>query len=449
VTKQYLSLALSFVDPARRDGIYLITDGAGIDFSGILQIHPNIVPLIVPGGEKNIGITKFEFRQEFDRKNNYEIMLEIKNFSAEPVDFPVRLYLDRTRLDDARVRLEGLEKRLMIIPYSGLITGILKATVDIEDDFPVDNTAYLSLVAAEDVWVLMASKGNYFLEKLLGAYPNVKVNSVKKIVPTSWEEQTARHDIVIVDRMDFPAIEKGNLFLIDAYSDSIPVLKTGHIDFPKIVDWDKKSPLMENVNLSGLMIEKTAKLNIDDAVKPVIESSETALMATYEEKGLRAVFCGFDITRSDLPLKVAFPVLMSNTINWLNPYKLNYSLLKAKTGEPFEIYLDPETESFSTRAPKQKWEKHRTTTNPFTYLDTKNAGIYTVSERGKRRYFSVNLTDESESDIKSAFLDASSIQPKTISDSEKETARHPLWAFMLFPGLAVLLGEWHLWLKAG
>jgi len=442
-------LALSFVDPGKNDNIYLITDGAGIDLSKLLQIHPRIIPVVISGGKKNIGITKFEFRQEFDRKNNYEIMLEIKNFTPKPVDCPIRLTIDRVKIAHDRIPFEGLEKKLLIFPYSGLITGIVKAAVDIEDDFPVDNTAYLSLSASKDIWVLLVSKGNYFLEKLLKAYPNVMVNSVKKIIPSSWKEQTTRHDIVIIDRMDFPATEKGNFLLIDSYSRSLPVLKTDQIDFPEILDWDKKSPLMANVDVAGLTVEKAAKLQADDILKPVIESSQTGLMYAYEENGLRAVFLGFDITRSDLPLKVAFPVMMSNIINWLNPHKLNFSLLQARAGEPFDIYLHPETEHFTTRAPREKWEKHQVTTNPFTYFDTKKVGIYTISEKNKRRYFSVNLADESESDIKAPAIDLSPITYETGSDTEKRTTQHPLWTFLLLSGLAVMLGEWYLWLKIG
>jgi hypothetical protein len=444
--EEAIYLALSFVDPSKEDFLYLITDGAGGKFSGLVKNHPKIRPIIVGGGNQNIGITKFEFRQEIDRNDTYEIMLAIKNFNPTPIECPVRLSIDNFIIFDDPIRFEAQEKKLLIFPYSGLITGIARAILGIDDDFSVDNHAYLSLNASKDIWVLLVSKGNHFLEKLLEAYPNFKVNSVKEIIPSSWKEQTLRHDIVILDRMNFPKTEKGNFFLIDAYSPSIPILKTGHIRFPKTLDWDRKSPLMANVNLGGLIIEQAAILQADKQLQPVIESIQTGLMYTYEERGLRAVLLGFDLTKSDLPLKVAFPVMMSNIVNWLNPHKLEFSTLQTRAGEPFDIYLDPQTNTFYTRAPQEKWERQRAKANPFRYTHTRKVGIYSISENDKQRYFSVNLADVSESDITTAPLEQSSGKPDVPLVSEEISVQQPLWTFFLLFGCALLMIEWYLWL---
>ena len=439
-------LALSFVDPSKEDVIYLITDGAGsrMEIKNILQLHPNIIPVVVSGGETNMGITKFEFRQEFHRKNHYEIMLEVKNFSPKPMTCPVRLSIDKTTIFNTRVRFDSFEKKLLIFPYSGLITGMAKARLDIDDALTVDNSAYLSLNTTQDVWVLLITKGNYFIEKLLEAYPNFMVNTMREIVPSSWEAQTLRHDIVIIDRMDFPPSRKGNFLLINSFSPSLPVIKTGHIDFPMVLDWDRKSPPMADVNIDGLTIEKAVKIDDTMHLAPVIESSQTGLMYTYEKDGFRAVLLNFDITRSDLPLKVAFPVIMSNIVNWLNPHKLHFSSLYTKAGKPFDIYLNPDTTSVSIRPPSGKWEKYSVHSNPLAYNNTQTVGIYTISEKNKRRYFTVNLLDESESDITVSDLDVSSGKP---GHSEKTAAQQPYWSAFILLGLAILILEWFIWLK--
>jgi len=211
-----VSLAISFVDPSQEDIVYLLTDGAGFDVWNLLKSHPGIEPVIVSGGKKNIGITKFVFRKTPGNRNDYEILLEVVNFTPLPVACPIRLTVDRSIILETKITVEGEEKKRLVLPYSGLMTGIAKVVIDIDDAFAVDNTAYAALSAAEDIWVLLVSKGNYFLDKLLGAYPNVMVNRVTKVTPSSWLEQTRRHDLVIVDRMDFPTTENGNFILIDA-----------------------------------------------------------------------------------------------------------------------------------------------------------------------------------------------------------------------------------------
>jgi hypothetical protein len=440
-------LALSFIDPAKEDLLYLITDGAGQNLSELVKSHPKIRPIIISGGEHNVGITKFEFRQHIDRSDHYEFMLEIKNFDLSALKCPIRLSIDRVVLFEKTISFEAQEKQVLIVPYSGLINGIARATLEIDDDFTVDNQAYLSLNAAKEIWVLLVSKGNHFLEKLLAAYPNFRVNSVKEIIPTSWPDQTARHDIVIVDRMDFPETARGNFLLIDSYSPSIPLVKTGRVRLPEILTWNRKSPLMADVDLSGLIVEESAQLQTDRQLQPVIDSARTGLMYAFEENGLRAVLLGFDFTRSDLPLKVAFPVMMSNIFNWLNPHKLEFSILQTPAGEAFDIYFKPQTDIIYTRAPFEKWDKHPVKMNPFKYENTGRVGIYTVAENGKERYFTVNLADESESDINSVSLERRPDQTELPSGSEEIAAQQPLWMLFIIMGCALLMIEWYSWLK--
>jgi len=216
---------------------------------------------------------------------------------------------------------------------------------------------------------------------------------------------------------------------------------------PEILTWDRQSPLMADVNLSGLIVEESAKLQTAKQLTPVIESARTGLMYTFEKNGFRAVLLGFDLTRSDLPLKVAFPVMMSNIFNWLNPYRLEFSVLQTRPGEAFDIYFNPRTEIIYTRAPHEKWEKHPVKVNPFRYRKTDRVGIYTVAENGKERYFTVNLADESESDINSISLENQSAQNEGPRVSEEIAASQPLWMFFIIMGCALLMIEWYAWLK--
>lgn len=448
--EQAVYLALSFVDPAKDDMIYLITDGADASLSEILQMRQRILPHLVSGGETNLGITKFEFRQELDRPHNYQIMLEVKNFSPVPLECPLRLSIDRQVIVDTAISLESQEKQLFIFPYFGLISGIATAELDIEDDFAVDNTAYLSLTTTEDIWVLLVSKGSYFLEKLLETYPNVLVNKLDEIILSSWEQQVMGHDIIIVDRLNFPPTTKGNFLLLDSYSPSIPVTPGDQIAFPQVYDWDSRHPILADVNLSNLLVEQTQQLQInDDAVHPLIETQQTSLMLSYEHEGLRAILLGFDIARSNLPLKVAFPVMMSNIITWLNPHKLSLSVLQTKAGEPYPIHLSPFTESFSLRPPGERWQKQQVTENPVIYRDTTKVGVYMIAEDKQTRYFTVNLVNEAESDIAPAVHGLEAVFPEETQTQEQIKTQQPLWMAFLLAVLGITMLEWYVWLKVG
>jgi len=442
-----LYLALSFIDPELDDWTYIITDGAGTDFEKLAGIHKRVKPVLISGGNRNIGITRFEFRRELDFEDRYEILLEVKNFNPHPVLCPIHMTLEEKRIVKKTFGLRAFEKKLLIFPYSGLITGTAQVTIELDDDFPIDNNAYNVMSASKDIWILLVTKGNFFLEKLLEAYPNFMINSVKEIIPSSWREQTQRHDIVILDRISPPSTEKGNFLLINSFSPSIPIAEVGKIEDVEVLDWDRKNPLMANLDLSGLTIETATRVRVDKTLKPLLESHNNGLMYTYKKSGLRTVFLGFDLTRSDLPLRVAFPVMMSNIVQWLHPHKLRFTSLKTKAGEPFDIHLESQTGDFSIGTPSGKWERQRVESNPFTYVNTEKVGIYTVIENEKWRNFAVNLLDESESDIRVPTHESDLQNRGAIAGPEPTTAQLPLWILFLLTASAIFVLEWYVWLK--
>lgn len=441
-------LALSFVSPERDDRVYLISDGAGQDMQALVNMHPAIEATLISGGERNIGITKFQFRRDFSQPDSYEVMVEVKNFSDSPAAFPFRLSVDKYTLAEKSLSLEPGEKQLLFFPYSRLITGIARAEIDVEDDFETDNAAYLPLTESTDIWVLLVSEGNYFLERLLESYPNVLLNRAGTIDPDVWQEQVLRHDLVIVDRLDFPETSTGNFLLLDAYSPTLSARKIGDAAFPQVTDWDGKGPLLRDVTLKGLNVERASLLEQAPQFEPQIESSEGTLMWRYADENMRMVLLNFDITRSDLPVRIAFPVMMSNIINWLTPNKLDFSTSTVRAGETYPIHLAPDTAEISLRAPGQRWKKIEAAGNPFPFNDTHNVGVYTVSENKKNRYFTVNLLNERESDLRVPVLEAPSKNDESRPHpSAPVSAQRHLWPFFLLPALLLLMVEWHLWLR--
>ncbi len=442
-----LYMALSFVEPGQNDRICLVTDGAGGEFDRISGMYKDIKPVFISGGTRNIGITRFEFRQELMNEDQYQILLEIKNFNQAETDCPVSLSVDETVIVQKTVRLGPMEKKQLIFPYAGLIAGIAQASLEITDDFPVDNQAYTVLNKSKDIWVLLVSKGNYYLEKILSAYPNLKVNRINEIIPSSWTTQVLSNDIVILDRItSFPKVNAGSFILIRSFSPSIPIRAKGRIDNPNVLDWDRNHPIMDDLDLSRLRIRSAVLADVDKPARVLIESGETGLMHVYQQNKLRAVFLGFDLSDSDLPLRVAFPVMMSNIFNWLYPNKLRFSSLQTKAGETFPIYLKTRTRKFKIQRPSGKWETHYSDANIFEYANTGEAGIYTVAEGKKWRYFAVNLADESESDIIAKKYKSPVVKNGLNADTAATQSEFSFHVLFFLAVAGILVFEWHAWL---
>ena len=85
--------------------------------------------------------------------------------------------------------------------------------------------------------------------------------------------------------------------------------------------------------------------------------------------------------------------------------------------------------------------------NPFRFTHTRRVGIYTISENDKQRYFTVNLTDESESDINAASVLQVSETSKEPLVAEKISVQQPLWTFFLLFGCGLMVVEWYIWIS--
>lgn len=442
-----LYLALSFLDPERDDWIFVVTDGAGGVYEKLKGFHRRVKPILIDGGQRNIGITKFVFRQELYQKSQIEILLEIYNFDENPVLCPVHVAIDDQVLLDETIGFKAMEKKTLIIPYYGITSGVAQATLRVSDDFEVDNKAFVVLNQTRDTWIQLVTKGNYYLEKLLSIYPNYRVNIVQEVIPGSWDDQMRLNEIIILDRMSPPKLGRGNFLLIDALSPDLPLKKMGELIAPRIKDWNRDHPLMANLDLTGLNIEKAALISNQPGIESVVESTRSGLVFAYQKTDLKAVYIGFDLNRSDLPLRVAFPVMMNNIFNWLNPNTLDFSTTQVQAGKPMRLHLRPQTTAFSIRTPVGEKEDIVPTTNPFQYKMTNNIGVYRVVEGEKRTKFAVNLADENESDIRPPVLTDISAEPTLVIESTPVPIQFNLWLIVLICGAAVLILEWFVWLR--
>jgi len=139
--------------------------------------------------------------------------------------------------------------------------------------------------------------------------------------------------------------------------------------------------------------------------------------------------------------------MMSNIFQWLRPNKLRFSLSQVRAGSPFAIHLEPRTKNFSVLTPSKRWEKYQAKSNPFDYTDSNEVGIYSVAEGEKRQYFAVNLTDESESDIRNPAGESQDRGTGEDPGPEPITAELPLWILFLLTAFIILILEYYVWLK--
>jgi hypothetical protein len=89
---------------------------------------------------------------------------------------------------------------------------------------------------------------------------------------------------------------------------------------------------MRYLDLSRVAIQDAMRVRPLSGGRALLESNLTPLIYALDEGGLRAIFIGFDLYRTDFPLRVAFPLFVSNALRWLSPSRLEDAGLQLRTG---------------------------------------------------------------------------------------------------------------------
>jgi hypothetical protein len=442
-------LGTSLLRGDRSGEVLIISDGADPRLADVVGGNPRVRSIQVGGGERNVGITKFEVRPRVARTGEYEILVNVANFSPQPESFDLVLSLNWKTLRRTPYTFEAGERRSLIFPYTGTANGVAEAVLEISDDLSADNRAATVLSDKQPVWILLVSRGNYFLESLLAGHAHASVNVVNSISPSSFEQQVRGNHLVILDGIEPPPLHFGNFLLINTTAPNVPISVTALAETPAVVDWDVSDPIMRSVQLRDLQVRRAQMVEVGEGVKPLLYANGSPIISSFNTGRLRVVHLGFDLMESDLPLRVAFPVLMSNIMEWLSPQHGTFVSHQVQAGEPYMIELDGPTAEVSIRKPSGDWTKVPVTENPLAFRETSQAGIYTVRVGKKNQRFAVNVVSREESDITPKVAERPEASPTVAGASTQETVKRPLWPYFVVFAFGLTMVEWYFWCRTG
>lgn len=445
--KEAILFAHAFLKRGSPDRVVVITDGAFAGAEEFVKPAPQLRFVKVNGGQDNVGIVGFEARRQPEHPGSAEIMVHVKNFTDHTVHTPLDLTLDGRTLARQEIALGPHDRRVLIFPYDGALEGKLLARLEIADDFATDNQAYLVLADRAPLRVLYVGPGNPYLSRLLHLFSRIDLRSA-----AHWEpelEQTQQpYDLVIFDRVVPPALRRGNFILIDTVAPNLPIEVKGRTENPRVLLPLTKHPLTEGLSLGDLRVREARRVTLKGAGTVLARSAEGPLICALDKGGLRWLFLGFDLTASDLPLRVAFPILFHNAIEWFRPGKLEFPGQTAQPGAPVVLPLSQGDDAVEITRPSGKHEQYRALAGPLTFNDTYEAGFYAFKSAGRSGSFAVNLFDEDESDIVPRVTLAAASTPNSVPGGILESG-FSLWPLLLGAVLFFLALELVLAIRQG
>ncbi|MGN6730564.1 MAG: vWA domain-containing protein, partial [Candidatus Binatia bacterium] len=439
--KETILFAHTFLKRDSADRIVVISDGA---FKGAEEFtkpaaHYRFVS--VAGGSENIAIVGFEARLHSERSAPAEIMVHLRNFTANAVRVPLALSLGEKLLARQEIEIGAGERRVMIYPFAGELRGILTARLEVKDDFATDNVAYLALREQAPLRLLYVGPGNPYLQQVLRLFPQVQLSTAPR-----WDEG-AMHgaetfDLVIFDRVAAPALKQGNFILINTVSPSVPLELRGKTQNPRVALPLAKHALTTGLSLGDLRISEALRLRaLGQGVVLARDGADDPLLYVFEQGKLRVVLLAFDLMASDLPLRIAFPILVHNLLEWFHPERLEFPGESVKAGDPFTLALARGDDSVEITLPSGKKETLSTTTARLLFAETLQTGIYSFKTAGRAGRFAVNLNDEDESQIVPRAQLTSGPGKSVEAAHESESGAFSLWPALLVVVLLLLAVE--------
>jgi len=435
-----LALASAIVTPFATPTIEVFTDGGfpeprDIDIGRArLQYHT------VGSSAENVGIVALDLREERDAPGRFNLFVALRHTSDRERRYTVELWRGDRLVDAEEVTLAP--KSEVPVLFRQLVPGDraepLQVRLGVRDALTNDNTAHAILYPARPIRVLLVTRGNLFLEAALSLDPRV---TVQKVV--SPPRDAARsYDVVVYDNVAPREPPDGNAILIGTVPEWFPVVPLGAVENSVLVDWHHTHPTMRYVDMASVRLNTVTPLLPKPGVETLAEVAEGAVIVSVQRADKRWLLIAFDVTASDLPLRVAFPVMMLNALRWLTaPLESGERGLIAAGGLAV-IPVPGDRERVRLRLPDGKVTELNVQDNAAPFEDTLQAGVYRCEETGY--LFAVNLLQREETDL--PVNRYSSASPAQTSDGMRRVlAKREWWQWLAGALLALLVLEWFMY----
>ena len=322
------------------------------------------------------------------------------------------------------------------------------------DYLALDDRAWAVLQGSNTRRVLLIGEGNLFLERFFAVLPGYElVRAMADEAAATGNDEA--FDLYVYDGVALPdGPLPGNVLVFDPQptsgDDGLLAVSGVFSDTTAVRLAD--SPLLENVIWRDTTVAAAQQVDAP-ALEPLIEAKSGPLLLAGEVDGRRVAVFTFDLRDSDLPLQIAFPVIMANITAWLSPGRV----ITDENPQPgVAVTILPGARAATvvvTQPDGAVWEEGVQAGEPVRFLQTQQTGLYRVAFRDDSGAtqpagtFAVNFLDAAESRIQPA--DTLRLGQADIAPAADVAGLRPLWPWLLAGGLAVLSLEWWISYRRG
>lgn len=318
---EVLRMAEAYSRTAPVQRVIILTDGNlrdKVDFELPFQLE---VQRVDHGGN-NMGITEMSARRSgVEDPNSWDIFVRVAGSSDETMFGEITLTQNGKTVGKESVGASQEDSERLVFSVDSTESSLIQATLTTNDfdSLPLDNTVWLNLprTRALKVWV---DAEMFSWQHALNVQPDLEIDATAE--PTA-----AEYDLIVSGTQDL----KGSHAPIVVYNGVIPkevedliaVSDMEADDEPlQVVDWVNTAPLLRHVRLRDVQIGQKARFAegatdqmLEERGFEVLIHGAAGPLMLQRRRGLETEYYFlFHTDRSTLPYRLAFPILVRNTI---------------------------------------------------------------------------------------------------------------------------------------
>lgn len=382
------------------------------------------------------------------------LFVQVSGYGPAPVSRRLDLYLDGALFNAYELNLgpdgtpDAVQTVIVDIPAQARVAEARLSPAPNDDFLPSDDRAWAVSSTGAGMEVRIVGPGNRFLETALSLLPGI---TATKTTTTTVSGDTAPQ-VTIFDRVVPEALPTGNLLFI-APMRSTPLFSvTGMVEFPllrpaPIVIEGQAPPLLRNVSVSEVNVLRAMRIETGVWARALVEGDGSPMLLAGEREGRRIVILAFALQDSDLPLQVAFPLLISNIIGYLAPGS-GLEASQIAPGQPLVVAVDPAATAVRVVRPDGRVDAAQIQGGQAIYADTDALGPYLIeqvrdNQAVEQRRFAINLFAPEESRIApSGELRVPQVSGLQQAVTREQVGRQELWRWLAAAAILIVLIEW-------
>ncbi|MGD9711443.1 MAG: BatA domain-containing protein [Thermomicrobiales bacterium] len=452
--------------PGVREEILVLTDGAlSVDPTIVEELNATVtLETFGDPRSSNLAITEISSRASADNLARSSLLVQVANFSDAPATTTLLAVADGFEAFRQDVAIDANSATDVIIDTLPVDASNVVIEVRSTDPLFADNQIRMPLSQQSDfaLRMLLVSDNSSHLQRALASLPGATVVTVTSTENLRGAIPAGPYDLVVYDGASPAegAIPDSPLLIVNPPRDGV-IPMSGMVTAPTIERIRANDPILRGVDLSGLTFFQNPIHDLDGSAIEIAGAAEGPLLYRADVPGRdqRMIVLAVDLEQSNLPQRIAFPILIANIVAELSPNPLPATV---RLGDPVTYtphagaasvrVVNPSGEAIElTVAESESSQGEAVLSREITFSATGTPGVYQLTELNESGQtiaaatFVVNAGHPQESDLRAEAGLPEALSVATASGEQTgQRLLSDLWPALAALAFVVLVTEW-LW----